>query len=87
MVALRAYVAILNADKIMADEADNASDSYEHHVHISLMNHRNKMKVATVSLTECESCGEEIPEARRVAIPGCTVCIDCMESYERKRGY
>ena len=29
------------------------------------------------SLTECAECGEDIPEARRRAIPGVKLCIDC----------
>ena len=31
------------------------------------------------SLLYCEECGEEIPEARRRAIPGVRLCIDCQE--------
>lgn len=30
------------------------------------------------SLTHCAECEEEIPEARRKAIPGVKLCIDCM---------
>lgn len=29
------------------------------------------------SLTECADCGEPISEARRNAIPGVKLCIDC----------
>lgn len=29
------------------------------------------------SLDECAECGEPIPEARRQAIPGVKLCIDC----------
>lgn len=36
------------------------------------------------SLEECEECGEEIPEARRLAVPGCKMCIYCKEKAERK---
>lgn len=31
------------------------------------------------SLRFCAECEEEIPEARRVAIPGVKLCIDCMQ--------
>lgn len=31
------------------------------------------------SLTHCAECEEEIPEARRKAIPGVKLCIDCMQ--------
>ena len=30
------------------------------------------------SLTHCAECEEPIPEARRAAIPGVKLCIDCM---------
>ena len=36
------------------------------------------------SLEFCETCGDEIPEARRVAVPGCTQCIHCKEISERR---
>ncbi|MFW2542042.1 DksA/TraR family C4-type zinc finger protein [Primorskyibacter sp. 2E107] len=29
------------------------------------------------SLAQCAECGEEIPEARRVALPGVKLCVEC----------
>lgn len=29
------------------------------------------------SLPECAECGEEIPEKRRLALPGVKLCVDC----------
>jgi phage/conjugal plasmid C-4 type zinc finger TraR family protein len=29
------------------------------------------------SLSHCEECGEEIPEARRQAVPGVRLCLAC----------
>lgn len=31
------------------------------------------------SLRECAECGEEIPEKRRLALPGVKLCIDCQQ--------
>ncbi len=31
------------------------------------------------SLSECAECGEEIPEKRRLALPGVKLCIDCQQ--------
>ncbi len=31
------------------------------------------------SLTHCADCEEEIPESRRVAVPGVKLCIECMQ--------
>lgn len=36
------------------------------------------------SLTECEECGELIPEARRKAIPGVRLCITCQQNKDSK---
>lgn len=35
------------------------------------------------SLTHCAECEEPIPEARRKAIPGVKLCIDCMTERDR----
>jgi hypothetical protein len=35
------------------------------------------------SLTECQDCGEDIPQARQQAMPGVRRCIFCQELHER----
>ncbi|MGR3804227.1 DksA/TraR family C4-type zinc finger protein [Marinibacterium profundimaris] len=37
------------------------------------------------SLTHCAECEEEIPEKRRLAIPGVKLCLDCQQ--ERDGAY
>jgi phage/conjugal plasmid C-4 type zinc finger TraR family protein len=37
------------------------------------------------SLSECEDCGEDIPEQRRLAMRGITRCIYCQGLFERKQ--
>jgi phage/conjugal plasmid C-4 type zinc finger TraR family protein len=39
-------------------------------------------KTVADSATECEDCGEEIPLARRRAVPGCKTCITCQQRVE-----
>ena len=34
------------------------------------------------SLSECEECGKEIPEARRAAVPGVKLCVSCQEIHD-----
>ncbi len=34
------------------------------------------------SATRCEDCGELIPEARRIAVPGVRRCIECQAARE-----
>ena len=36
------------------------------------------------SAEECDDCGVEIPEARRLAVPGCRFCVDCQSRLERR---
>lgn len=35
------------------------------------------------SRTHCAECDEPIPEARRAALPGVKLCIDCMQERDR----
>jgi phage/conjugal plasmid C-4 type zinc finger TraR family protein len=34
-------------------------------------------------LAHCEECGEQIPEARRQAVPGVRLCIACQSEADR----
>ena len=34
--------------------------------------------------THCASCGKEIPEARRNAMPGVRLCVACQEEEDRE---
>lgn len=36
------------------------------------------------SAEECAECGEPIPEARRLAIPGVKLCIDCQKARDAR---
>ena len=36
------------------------------------------------SLTHCEECGEAIPEARQMAVPGVRLCIACQDEVDRQ---
>ena len=37
------------------------------------------------SLTHCEECGREIPEARRAAVPGVRLCVACQAERDKDR--
>jgi phage/conjugal plasmid C-4 type zinc finger TraR family protein len=41
-------------------------------------------QAARPSAEECEECGDEIPEARRKAVPGVQFCVFCQEKLERR---
>jgi phage/conjugal plasmid C-4 type zinc finger TraR family protein len=36
--------------------------------------------------SNCSACGAPIPEARRAAIPGVSLCVPCQEASDRQRG-
>ena len=37
------------------------------------------------SLSHCEECGQEIPAARRAAVPGVRRCVGCQEGMDRQQ--
>ncbi len=64
----------------MADFADDASAVEELQREAALSAHR--INRDAVSAVKCEECEEELPEARRKAYPGCTMCVDCQGEQE-----
>jgi phage/conjugal plasmid C-4 type zinc finger TraR family protein len=46
----------------------------------------NRVVYQGESATECDSCGDDIPEARRQAVPGCRFCVSCQGLMEVRRG-
>lgn len=38
------------------------------------------------SLSHCEECEDEIPQARREAVPGVRLCIVCQSKRDKNRG-
>lgn len=39
------------------------------------------------SLSRCEECGEEIPPARRQAIPGVRLCVACQDEADHSAAF
>ena len=64
----------------MADIIDNASTLEDLQRDAALSMHR--LNHSAVSATHCEECDEELPEARRKAYPGCTMCVSCQGEQE-----
>lgn len=44
----------------------------------------NRVQYQGESAEDCDSCGVEIPQARRLAVPGCQHCVDCQSLRERR---
>jgi len=49
--------------------------------------HARSRLPAGESLTHCEQCDEAIPEARRKAIPGVRLCVDCQSALEKQQAF
>ena len=52
-----------------SDIIDQANELVEHRLQLAIQKHRIDQNA--VSAEHCSECGEDIPEARRVAMPGC----------------
>ena len=66
----------------MADSVDLAQQREHEERERLILNARSRS--AAVSLFLCASCGESIPEARRIAVPGVALCVTCQEITELK---
>lgn len=66
----------------MADIIDIANERAEAEREAILA---RRKRLTGESAEECRDCGEEIPEARREAVPGVTRCVACAEIVEARR--
>ncbi|MDW4578422.1 TraR/DksA family transcriptional regulator [Atlantibacter hermannii] len=66
----------------MADSIDLAQQREHEERERLILNARSRS--AAVSLFLCASCGESIPEARRIAVPGVALYVTCQEITELK---
>ncbi|MGH8331543.1 MAG: TraR/DksA C4-type zinc finger protein [Pseudomonas fluorescens] len=64
----------------MADIADFANDLVQERIDQALAARllAAKPALAALSFLFCETCDGPIPEARRLAQPGCTQCVECL---------
>lgn len=71
----------------MADECDRAQAINEQLQGDLLAAHFcrvRRLPAEAFAPTDCDDCGEPIPEARLAAAPGCIRCIDCQRAFERQ---
>lgn len=77
------------ADIVSLGQIKTLTDSLSNREKAVLNNIENSLiKISQGTFGICESCEEEISEARLKAIPYCALCIACAEQQEldRKRG-
>jgi phage/conjugal plasmid C-4 type zinc finger TraR family protein len=70
----------------VADIADFANDLVQERLDQALAARRDAAKpaLAAHSFMFCDGCDEPIPEARRLALPGCTQCVRCQSIDEAR---
>ncbi|EAA8526600.1 TraR/DksA family transcriptional regulator [Salmonella enterica subsp. enterica serovar Cerro] len=66
-----------------AEIIDLANELVEQNINNAIQAHRINRNA--VSAEYCEECGEAIPEARRIVVPGCQTCAECQVVIELKR--
>lgn len=63
-----------------AEIIDQANELAQQRIDMAISAHRIDRNA--VSAEHCEECGEDIPEPRRAAVPGCQTCSSCQEEIE-----
>lgn len=73
---------------LMADNADLAQDAIDLRLQQALAEQRiaaDAAKYDGSGAEECEDCGDDIPQARRMRLPGVTTCVACQTAREGRR--
>ena len=77
--------ALHNPDQRMTED-EIGQHAEQFHCDLALLQHRQAHAVDpnAESAERCEACGNEIPEARRKALPGVMLCVECAREQEHK---
>lgn len=65
----------------MADNVDMANDLAQWRLDLALK--ANKPALDADSLEHCRDCRQSIPQARQMAVKGCTRCAECQGFFEQ----
>ena len=68
----------------MADQFDLAQELDARYRAQAIEDQARRSAVGGITRSHCIDCGDEIPEARRRARPGCIRCIQCAEMFEAR---
>jgi phage/conjugal plasmid C-4 type zinc finger TraR family protein len=77
-------------EEFVYNNEEEAEMGQIHALHINMnavANVRKKLakQASEPSLEECQDCGEEIPQARREAVPGVKRCITCQNIIDKRK--
>jgi phage/conjugal plasmid C-4 type zinc finger TraR family protein len=69
----------------MADDVDVAQGNAERYIASAIHGVTKALsRIPEGAAADCEECGDEIPKARRDAVPWSRLCIGCAETRERE---
>lgn len=73
---------------MMADEIDRANDQQAFLLQAAIARTANTNHQAHAGISlHCRECGQEIPAARRQAVPGCNLCVECQGWQDKGGGF
>jgi len=81
---------IMADDDYQYNNEEEAEMAQLHSIHIHMnavgdVQRKLAQQALQESLTHCEECGDEIPEARRKAVLGVKYCVYCQELNEHRK--
>jgi len=74
---------VFNNDTFEEQELAQISSLMENEAALRKAREAYAQKASKPSLEECKACGEPIPEARRKAVPGVELCLECATLNEK----
>lgn len=79
---MKGLEALENSEHMTEDELGQRAEQFTHD--LALLKHRQAhgFDPNAISAEWCDACGNEIPEARRKALPGVVLCVDCAREEE-----
>jgi phage/conjugal plasmid C-4 type zinc finger TraR family protein len=80
----------MTEDDFVYNNEEEAEMGQLHAIHnnmnaVAAVRRRMQTQALKESAVECEECGDEIPQARRLLVPGVQMCVYCQERYESQR--
>lgn len=65
------------------DDCDYGSEYADFYLTVAMKNHIGPAGGDPAEI--CGECGDEISEGRRLAVPGCRLCVECQTRFESDR--
>lgn len=63
---------------------DAVNQQIESTISDAIENARRQLHQSAISADSCQECGEPIPEARKLAVPGVQYCLHCQNEIDRQ---